>query len=217
MKKRITLMVLIMILAFAFVACGDGSAESVAANTESMEDDKTSQEETAEETLEIPLTKGEAVADVGEFTVTVPEGWLGAGEPDVDEDDNEIVSTNYYHVIKGGESAEDQTTKPTVDIYYTSSKDAKTLHDENLETSENTQEIDITVGGNKCLAFHNIMDFSVEGEDPFVMEYDNVFIPASDGSCFRITLLTYVSKKGEIGIRASDEDIIAIMESLKEK
>ena len=217
MKKKVSLFILVMILAFTLMACDDGSAESVGGDTESVKEDKTSKEEAAEETLEIPVTKGEAVADVGDFTVTVPKGWLGAGDPDIDDDGKEIVSTNYYHVIKGGKEAADQTKKPTVDVYYTSSKDAKTLYDDNLETAEAPEEIDITVGGKKCLAFHNVMDYSAEGEDPFVMEYDNVFIPASDGSCFRITLLTSTSEQGETGIRASDKDIIAIMESLKEK
>ena len=59
------------------------------------------------------------------------------------------------------------------------------------------------------------MDLTEEGEDEFVMEYDNIFIPVSDSSCIRITMQTFSTGKGDTGVSASDKDVIAITESLK--
>ncbi len=164
---------------------------------------------------EIPVTKGEAVVDVGDFTVTVPEGWLGAGELSKDDNGEYFMEPDYYVVIKGGESAEDAGIKPTVSMFYTTRMDAQTLHDDNLISSDENTELDITVGGKKCPAYHTVMDLSEEGEDEFVMEYDYIFIPVSDSSCVRITMQTFSTDKGDTGVSASDKDVIAIMESLK--
>ena len=203
MKKTITAMILLIALAFCLTACGSGDVATLPDNT------------AAAERPEIPIAKGEATVDVGDFTVTVPEGWLGAGDIDFDDNGNYIIATYYYLLIKGGESADEQFSKPTLSIYYSSDTGARELLESNMNSVDENMEFDVTVGGKKCPAYHAVMDYSEEGEDPFVMEYDNVFIPVTDSSCLRLTMLTYVTSEGETGISASDEDVIAIMESLK--
>ena len=164
---------------------------------------------------EIPLAKGGETVDVGSFTVTVPEGWLGAGDLDMDDEGNYIIGTNYYLLIKGGESADEQFEKPTVSIYYTAEYSAQQLLDLNISPEDENTLFDLTVGGKTCPAYHALKDYSDEEIGPFVMEYDNVFIPVTDGSCLRLTMLTYITNQGETGIGASDADVVAIMESLK--
>ena len=220
MKKKLAAIVLVCVLAFSLMACGSGSAASAGGDTASAaaaSEAAAPEEGTAEEAPEIPLTQGEAVADAGDFTVTVPEGWLGAGDIDTDENGNYFIEPYYYILIKGGESAEDQGVKPTINIYYTSSTDAQTLHDNNISPTNENTELNITVGGKKCPAYHSVMSFTEDTEEPFVMEYDNVFIPVSDSSCIRVSLQTFATDSGETGISVSDKDVITIMESLKVK
>lgn len=203
MKKTITAMILLIALSLCLTACGSGEVAT-------LTDDAATQERP-----EIPVAKGEATVDAGDFTVTVPEGWLGAGDIDFDEAGNTIIATNYYLLIKGGESADDQFNKPTLSIYYTPNKGARELLDSNMNSADENTEFTVAVGGKQCPAYHAVMDYTAEGEDPFVMEYDNVFIPVTDSSCFRLTMLTYVTSEGDTGISTADEDVIAIMESLK--
>ena len=204
MKKALTAMILVFALAFCLAACGSSSAAETAA-----------EEETAPEMPEAPITPGEAAVDVGYFTVTVPEGWLGVGEYEIDGNDQYSPAPYSYLIIKGGERAQDQYVKPTLSIYYSPSKSARELLESNMAPVDENTEFEVTVGGKKCPAYHSVMDFSAEGEDPFVMEYDNIFIPATDSSCFRVSMLTYVTSEGDTGISAANEDVIAIMESLK--
>ena len=210
MKKKLFAILLAIvtasILLFCLVACENGSVASVSDAPE---------EAPAEEIPEVPITQGEATVDVGDFTVTVPNGWLGVGDYDVDENGKYFIEPYFYILVKGGEKAEDQHNKPTVTVYYCSDKDAQTLRENNILSIEKITDIDITVGGKKCPAYHSVMDFADEGEDPNLMEYDNVYIPVSDSSCIRVTMLTYSTADGETGANVSEEDVIAIMESLK--
>ena len=94
MKKSLLSIVLAIVLAFGLTACGSSSSTasaggetasatageetpSGAAGEETPSATASTEEETDENMPEIPLTKGEAAVDVGDFTVTVPEGWLG--------------------------------------------------------------------------------------------------------------------------------------------
>lgn len=209
MKKRFLAVFLVMILAFGLAACESGSTASVGTDTAAVSGSS------EEEIPEIPTVKGEATVDVGDFTVTVPEGWLGAADLDVDENGKYFIEPYYYVLIKGGESYEEQGEKPTVTVFYSSSKDAQTMLDNNMSLGDENTELEVTVNGTKCLAYHSIMNFSGEDEEPFFMEYDNVFIPVSDSSCLRLTMLTYTTKDGDTGVNAADADVIKIMESLK--
>ena len=215
MEKKITAMILAILLTLCLAACGSGSAASVSADTASSPAAADVAE--APEMPEIPLTPGKATADVGDFTVTVPEGWLGSGDFDVDENGNYFIEPFYYILIKGGESAEDQFTKPAVSIFYSPSRGAQEQLEFNKNPTDEITDLDITIGGKKCPAFHSVMGGAVEGEDPFVMEYDNIFIPVTESSCFRVTMLTYTTSGGETGVSASDPDVIAIMESIQAK
>ena len=212
MRKKLSAIMLAVltgtVLIFSLTACEDGSVASVV-------NDGVSEDTPAEEIPEIPLTQGEATVDVGDFTVTVPEGWMGAGDIDVNEKGEYYIEPYYYLVVKGGESEDDAHVKPTVSIYYSSDSDAQSLLELNISPDDKNTDLDITIGGKKCPAYHAVKEYAIEGEDPFGMEYDNVYIPVSDSSCIRVTMLTYDTTDGDKGISASDADVIAIMESLK--
>ena len=208
MKRTLTAIILVIMMAVFLSACDSGDVMSLVSETVSA---KTA----AKERPEIPLTMGEATVDVGDFTVTVPEGWMGAGDLGMDDDNNYIMETYYYLLVKGGESVDDEYTKPTVSIYYTAEHSAQELYDMNISPEDENTPLDVTVGGKKCLAVHSLKDFSDEEIGTFVMEYDYVFIPVTDSSCLRVSMLTNMSNQGESGISASDPDVIAIMESLK--
>ena len=239
MKKSLLAIVLGTVLAFGLTACGSGSSTASAggetASVTAVEETPsataggetasvTAGEETAstegendEATPEIPLTKGKADVDVGDFTVTVPEGWLGVGDLDVDENGKYFVEPYYYIIVKGGESAEDQNEKPAVTIYYSPEMDAQSMYDSNKSSVDENTDLDITVGGKKCPAYHSKADYAGEGQEPNYKEYDYVFIPVTDSSCLRVTMLTSTTDDGDTGISVADEDVIAIMESLKVK
>ena len=225
MKKSLLSIVLAIVLAFGLIACGSssstasagGETASATAGEETPSATASTEEETDEKMPEIPLTKGEAAVDVGDFTVTVPEGWLGVGDLDVDENGKYYVEPYYYIIVKGGESAEDQNEKPAVTIFYSPDMDAQSMYNSNKSTVDENTDLDITVGGNKCPAYHSKADYAGEGQEPNYKEYDNVFIPVTDNSCLRVTMLTSTTGDGDTGISVADEDVIAIMESLKVK
>lgn len=243
MKKSLLAIVLVIVLGLELTACGSssstasagGETASAAAGEETPSatageetPSATAGEETAsaaastegengEEMPEIPITKGKATVDVGDFTVTVPEGWLGVGDLDVDENGKYFVETYYYIIVKGGESAEDQNEKPAVTIFYSPDMDAQSMYNSNKSSVDENTDLDITVGGNKCPAYHSKADYAGEGQEPNYKEYDYVFIPVTDSSCLRVTMLTSTTDDGDTGISVADEDVIAIMESLKVK
>ena len=234
MKKSLLAIVLVIVLGLELTACGSSSSTasaggetasaaageetpSATAGEETPSATASTEEETDEKMPEIPLTKGKATVDVGDFTVTVPEGWLGVGDLDVDENGKYFVEPYYYIIVKGGESAEDQNEKPAVTIYYSPEMDAQSMYDSNKSSVDENTDLDITVGGNKCPAYHSKADYAGEGQEPNYKEYDNVFIPVTDSSCLRVTMLTSTTDDGDTGISVADEDVIAIMESLKVK
>ena len=49
------------------------------------------------------------------------------------------------------------------------------------------------------------------------MRYDNIFIPMTDSSCVRVTMLTFDTDAGPSGISAGNGEVMEIMESIKVK
>ena len=201
MKKRISALLLLLAMALCLAGCGDFTAAST----------------TAEEPVrpEAPLAKGGETVDVGNFSVTIPQGWLGVGEYDVNEKGEYFLVPCSYVIVKGGESAGDQYMKPMLSIYYSGNKSAQEMLEFNLSPTNENTEFEVTVGDKTCPAFHSVLSSAVEGEEPFSFEYDNVFIPVTDSSSLRVTMLTFESAGGATGISAADADVLAIMESLK--
>ena len=74
MKKTLTAIILILALALCLAACSAGEVASAG------------EEEFVPEMPDVPVTKGKAEVDVGSFRVTVPEGWLGVGDLDYEDD-----------------------------------------------------------------------------------------------------------------------------------
>ena len=207
MKKTITATLLVIALAFCLAACGSSGTAAT-----------TSDDGAPRKIPEVPVTPGESTVDVGDFTLTVPEGWLGVADFDMDEKGDFFIEPYYYLLVKGGQSADDQFVKPTVSVYYTTENGAQELRDSNMtgiSSEDETTVLDIAAGGKTCPGYHSVMSFENDDGSPLVLEYDYVYVPATDSSCFRLMMLTYITTDGETGIRATDEDVVAIMESLK--
>ena len=109
-KKTLAISLLIIILTLGLTACEGGSVST--AGNDSTTAGTSSTEAATQEKPEIPLTQGGNTADAGDFTVYVPEGWLGSGDLDTDEDGNYFIEPYYYILIKGGETSADQGLKP---------------------------------------------------------------------------------------------------------
>ncbi len=192
MKKRIIVAALAACLTLSFAACGDGTTQG------GSEDANVTGE----------------VVEVGDFTVLLPEGWYGFNQTDVfgekDADGNYPIRTDAYGMIKDGTSELDAFSNPCVYIY-SFETDAQTQADSSLWFYDETEEIELTVNGTECLAYHVSSDYSDDGTD--VYEYDLVFIPMGDSKCIQVQSLT---KSSDIeGVGVNDPDVIAIMESIK--
>ena len=107
-------LILVMFLALCLTACGKGSGGG---------SDASSAASSSASTADAPSApKGETV-DAGDFTVFVPDGWLGIVQTNPfgakDAQGNYPVRSDAYAIIKGGESEWDALSMPTVYIYLT--------------------------------------------------------------------------------------------------
>ena len=213
MKKKILTAAVCCTLAFGLAACGGSSAGSSAgasSGTTASSGTAASSAGSAQE------AKG--TVDVGEFTVDVPAGWLGVTmsdyTEDADEDGNFPAATNNYCLIKGGESEWDSLDHPTMYIYYYDSTSAETQADWSTLSYDEKEEIDVSVNGKKCSAYHCKSDWSEEGEEGTkVYEYDVVLLPVSENSCIGFNIVA-ASPDFKESISASDSDVMGIMESV---
>ena len=121
MKKILTVLMAVLLL-LACTACGGsggGTSQGGAAAASSGGDGSTSNGDSSAvssnnggKTTPAPVTinvKGET-KDVGDFTVLVPEGWMG----------NALTTKNQYHIYKGAKQESDMWSPPCVQITYLS-------------------------------------------------------------------------------------------------
>ena len=129
MKKILTVLMAVLLL-LACTACGGsggGTSQGGAAAASSGGDGSTSNGDSSAvsssngdssavssnnggKTTPAPVTinvKGET-KDVGDFTVLVPEGWMG----------NALTTKNQYHIYKGAKQESDMWSSPCVQITY---------------------------------------------------------------------------------------------------
>ena len=217
MKKTIIAIVLVFVLALGMVACSDGGAASVTDTAQTGSNDAGSQD-TEEEFVETPgrTIQGPATADTGAFTVDVPVGWLGIYDLDWESlangDDPVKFDMNYYTLVKGGQTSQDNTgSSPNVNIWY-ADEDVEHLMENLKEARDEVTEFDLELEEKECTAVHTV--FTLEGYEPD--ESDEVYIPLSDTSCLRITINT--SSAGvATGINIEDSDVLAIINSIQIK
>ena len=206
MKRAAVLLATVMILGLS--ACG-GTKQGAVSGTESV----------AKAVSKLPeLTKGGTPVDVGEFTVTIPEGWLGVTEEDVfteETDGKSAAVTDAYSLVKGGKSKLDVALKPTVYINYYPNKTAEEKFESSGRLFEGTTEVDVTVGGKTYKGYHGESDISQEGDEPEYFKRDVLFIPATETGSFRIYIETYSKTEGQYEVYVTDEDVSTIIESLK--
>ena len=176
------------------------------------EDVEPQDEAETEEFIEMEgrTTPGPETVDVGDFTVDVPEGWLGIRDPSWDVEGE--FETDQYYLVKGGQSSQDmQLGSPEIDIYYCDHYDADTFLETSTEIRDEVSELDVTLDGKDCTAVHAIM---VIEEDS--IETDMIFIPISDSSCVRVMVDTFCYGI-ETGLSANDSDVLAIINSIRIK
>ena len=219
MRKKTLAIILITVLALGMMACGDGGAASVinTGNNENAQADAGSND-AEEEFTEIDgrTIQGPATVDLGNYTVDVPEGWLGIHDLDWESlangDDPVKFDMNYYSLVKGGQTSQDKTgSSPNVDIWY-SDEGVEHLMENLKEARDEVTELDLELEGKECIAVHTVLIL----EDSEPSEDDMVFIPLSENSCIRI--ITKVSEQGApTGISIEDSDVLAILNSIQVK
>lgn len=104
MKKIISLLLVLLVCVAVFAACGgeEGNAESGAAGGAEASDSA------AQDTT----------YDVGEFTVTVPGGWMVIPVKDTFGSDPAANKTDSVRICKGASSEFDLYTKPYVELTF---------------------------------------------------------------------------------------------------
>ncbi|MDO4478424.1 MAG: hypothetical protein Q4B73_05250 [Lachnospiraceae bacterium] len=198
--KRLTAVILMSAMLLGLTACGS-SGGSAAAETGSGTEDK-------------PLLVENV--DVGDFTVDVPAGWMGQLQQDIfaDPDDNGDfpMKTDSYVLVKGGENDWDSLTKPSIYIY---------LYENSLADQaemivywyDEAEEFSFTAENGDCIAYEARTEDLVE--EGFMNIYDLVFIDAGNGKVFQLNIPVDVADIG--GVSLEDEDVLAIINSLKTK
>ena len=203
MKKATVFLSLLLAIVCVLSACS-GAAAPAGNNAQTAD--------TAQEAA----VSGETV-DVGDFTVLVPNGWMKFPQTDMwaekDEDGNAPLRTDAYGMIQNGKNEWDAFTNPTVYVYYYHETSAKDQGESSLWFYEQSEEIEVTVGGKSCAAWKVVSEaLSEDGDDDI---YQLIFLPVTETSCFQITVPVSISGKDLITFE--DPDVMAIMESLTVK
>lgn len=208
MKVRKKAVLLAAVLVLGLSACG-GTGNPAGAGKGSAEAGGTPAE----------TTKGGTTVNVGDFTVTVPEGWLGVTEANYyeeDENGNAPTATDAYSLVKGGKSKKDVSLLPTAYINYYANKSAQEKYEANDGLYEGTEKKDFTIGGKSCKGLYGETKFDLGDGDVEYFKCEVVYIPASATSCFRIYLESYSETEGQYEVYMTDSDMTKIVESLKE-
>ena len=154
MKKILTVLMAVLLL-LACTACGGsggGTSQGGAAAASSGGDGSTSNGDSSAvssnnggKTTPAPVTinvKGET-KDVGDFTVLVPEGWMG----------NALTTKNQYHIYKGAKQESDMWSSPCVQITYLQGNTDDGMRSIGM-MYEDVKELDpITIGNYKPVTY----------------------------------------------------------------
>ncbi|MBO4835005.1 MAG: hypothetical protein J5483_02740 [Lachnospiraceae bacterium] len=157
--------------------------------------------------------------DVGEFTVKAPSSWFVYEQTDMfgekDAEGNYPKRTDAIGFIVGGKEALDAFSKPTVYVYYYDNVSAA----DEAETSkawsfgEVTDKDPVTIDGKECIMFEEKQESLLDETKFYIYQY--VFVPATESSCFQVTIP--VDMAGEGGITVDDADVQAVIASLAAK
>ncbi len=208
MKKKTWLIAAFALtLILCLTACGKGSGGG---------SDASSAASSSASTADAPSApKGETV-DAGDFTVFVPDGWLGIVQTNPfgakDAQGNYPVRSDAYAIIKGGESEWDALSMPTVYIYLTQG-DAQENSRWGTSWYDDVKEIDVSINGTQCYAFE-VHNNGTEPDNPGYT-YHTVFYPLDHEHFFQFNIP--VDMEGEPAVSATDPDVVKIMESVTMK
>ena len=158
-----------------------------------------------------------ATVDVGEFTVEAPSSWYVVEQTDMfgekDAEGNYPKRTDAIGFIIGGKSELDAFSKPTVYVYYydniSATEEASTS--KSWSFGEVTDMDPVTIDGKECVIFEEKQESILSEGEYYVYQY--VFCPATDSSCFQITVP--VDMTGDGGVTIDDADVQAVIASLK--
>ena len=145
--------------------------------------------------------------------MNVPEGWLVyetsdySGDPD--EDGNYPVDPTSIGLIKGGTSALDALTNPTIYIYYESG-DAETQVEYAEVWYDEVTEIESDVNGGNCKAIE-AKSADITDEDQFYV-YDIIYYDVDDENCIQITVPVDMIEYEAVSL--TDPDVIEIINSV---
>ncbi len=201
--KRMTILLLAGAAALSLAACGSTSSKS----TSSASTDTSSTKAQASTSV-----AGDTY-DTGTFTVTVPEGWMAVEQMDMsaeaDEDGNYPADPNYIGIIKGGESEWDAFSKPTVYVGIWENDDMEQYADDATSWYDERKEIDVAVGDKKVVAYETKSLLS-DDEEPYI--YNLVYIQLDDTHFAQVSVP--IDMVDFEGVNITDDDVVAIMESI---
>ena len=192
MKKNVVLC-LLTVGVLALTACG-GSSDSGKTDASSA-------------SSAAAADSGESY-DVGEFTTVVPKGWMAVTQYDMmaeeDEEGNYPVDPTAIYVPKGAEEELDIYDHPSVMINVYKDTKAADQAENTLWFYDESKEIDVTVNGEKALAYEVVSEWSEE--ETYV--YDLIYV--QDGSdVLQFTVQIDLGENMKLNI--TDDDVVAIL------
>lgn len=194
MKKRVAILLgLICAMVIGLCACGGGGGKSGGGKTASV--------------------------DVGEFTVEAPTNWFVMEQTDMfgekDADGNYPKRTDAIGFIVDGTDAMDAFSKPTVYVYYYDNVSAadEAATSKSWSFGEVTDMDPVTIDGKECVIFEEKQESLLDEGKYYIYQY--VFVPATDSSCFQLTIP--VDMAGDGGITIDDANVQALISSLLAK
>ena len=203
MKKKITVLVLIGVMAFSFAACRDSNDGYKKSSSTANEGDSSK-------------ISGETY-DTGKFKVFIPDGWMALKMNDTsgetDEDGNYPVDKFSVGIIKGGSSEWDAFSKPTIYIWVQDDNEMASYAESVVKWYNESKKIDVAVEGKETVAYETKMSYG-SSEDDEVYIYNQVFIQLDND---HIAQVSVPADMGDDigGVSVTDADVKAIIESVE--
>ena len=199
--KKIIAALLTGLMALSLAACGSSGSSAAEAST-STEESTT------------PAVTGQAY-DVGQFTVSVPEGWLVYPQADyfeeADADGNYPNKTDAIGMIKGGTSEMDTLSMPTVYVYYYAGSKAEDKVESDSYWYDETSPITATIKDQEITTAIEAKSSSVL-DDGQSYVYDIVYYQINDNDVIQFTIP--VDMIDFEGVSLTDADVQYILDNV---
>ena len=206
MKKLITLITCLCVLAIGLCACGNTSGTD-------------SQTTASSETTPTNVIAEDAYI-VGDFAITIPDGWMVYPQPDVfaekQKDGSSPTRKDAIGLIKDGKSELDAFSKPVVYLYsFNTSAEEQVKNSITDSTAESLfseiNEIDVSINDIVCMAYEVKQPSFLDENASYVYQY--IFYPIAENQCVQIIIP--VDMIDFEGVTYEDEGVQEIIQSIQ--